>query len=135
MRYAHFSDVHIGSWRDPKMRDLSTLAFQQAVDFCIHKEVQFILLAGDLFNTSMPTIDHLKAVVIKLKELKTKNIPVYAIAGSHDFSPSGKTMLDVLEKAGLLHNVVKGSVENEKLKLSFTVDPSTGVKITGMIGK
>ncbi len=135
MKYAHFSDVHIGSWRDPKMRDLSTIAFQKAVDFCIEQKVDFILLAGDLFNTSMPTIDHLKSVVIKLKELKIKNIPVYAIAGSHDFSPSGKTMLDVLEKAGLLYNVVKGIVENEKLKLSFTIDVNTGAKITGMIGK
>ncbi len=48
-----------------------------------------------------------------------------------DFSPSGKTMLDVLEKAGLCENVTKLEGDN----LSFTVDPKTGIKITGMLGK
>ncbi|MBW2993070.1 hypothetical protein KY317_00675, partial [Candidatus Woesearchaeota archaeon] len=62
-------------------------------------------------------------------------IPVYIIAGSHDFSPSGKTMLDVLEKAGLFVNVAKGEAVEERLKLNFTVDSKTGAKITGMIGK
>ena len=37
----------------------------------------------------------------------TYNIEVYVIPGSHDFSPSGKTMLDVLENSGLVINVNK----------------------------
>ena len=102
MKFAHLADCHIGSWRDPKLRDISTEAFVKAVDTCIEKEVDFILIAGDLFHTSLPSIDRLKQTVIKLKQLKDKNIPVYIIAGSHDFSPSGKTMLDVLENAGLV---------------------------------
>ena len=135
MKFAHFADVHIGSWRDPKLSDLSTLAFEKAVNYCIKEQVDFILIAGDIFNTSLPPIDKLKSVVIKLKELKQNDIPVYIVAGSHDFSPSGKTMLDVLEEAGLFINVVKGEVDNNQLKLNFTTDQKTGAKITGMIGK
>ena len=135
MRFAHFSDVHIGSWRDPKLHNTSTEAFAKAVDFCIGKGVDFVLIAGDLFNTSLPPIDKLKAAVTKLKELQTHGIPVYITAGSHDYSPSGKTMLDVLEEAGLLVNVVKGEVKDNSLRLNFTVDRKTGVKITGMIGR
>lgn len=135
MRFAHFSDVHIGSWREPRLHNTSTEVFAKAVDFCIGKRVDFVLIAGDLFNTSLPPIDKLKAVVTKLKELQTKGIPVYVTAGSHDYSPSGKTMLDVLEEAGLLINVVKGEVHDGRLRLRFTIDRKTGVKITGMIGK
>ncbi|MFH0875304.1 MAG: DNA repair exonuclease [archaeon] len=135
MKFAHLADCHIGGWREPKLRALSFEAFEQAVDYSISNNVDFILISGDLFNTSMPELEMLKETVKKLKMLQEKNIPVYAIAGSHDFSPSGKTMLEVLEEAGLCVNVVKGAVENKKLKLHFTIDKKTGAKITGMIGK
>jgi len=129
------ADCHIGSWRDPKLKDTSTLAFIKAVDKCVTEKVDFILIAGDFFNTSFPRLDNLKTVVAKLKQLKDLEIPVYIVPGSHDYSPSGKTILDVLEEAGLFINVFKGSVEDGKLKLKFTIDKKTGAKITGMLGK
>src|SRR3989338_4674032 len=135
MKFAHMADCHIGSWRDPKLKDTSTLAFGKAVDKCIKEKVDFIIIAGDLFNTSFPRLDNLKAVVSKFKQLKDLDIPVYIVPGSHDYSPSGKTILDVLEEAGLFINVFKGNVENGKLKLSFTIDKKTGAKITGVLGK
>ena len=137
MKYAHLADSHLGSWREEKMRELSIQTFLSAIDDCLEKEVDFVLLAGDLFNTSLPDLNTLKIVTKKLKELKDHKIPLYALAGSHDFSPSGKTMIDVLENAGLLTNVCKGKVnpETKQLHLSFTIDPKTGAKITGMLGK
>ena len=129
------ADCHIGSWRDPKLKDTSTLAFGKAVDKCIKEKVDFIIIAGDLFNTSFPRLDNLKAVVSKFKQLKDLDIPVYIVPGSHDYSPSGKTILDVLEEAGLFVNVFKGNIENGKLKLRFTTDKKTGAKITGILGK
>jgi len=135
MKFAHIADCHIGSWRDPQLRGLSSKAFSKAVGICISKEVDFVLVSGDLFHTSLPGIDLLKIAVTDLNRLKQKNIPVYIIAGSHDFSPSGKTMLDVLEEAGLFTNVAKGNVVNEKLRLGFTVDKKTNAKITGLLGK
>ena len=135
MKFAHLADCHIGSWRDPKLKDTSTLAFCKAIDKCIREKVDFILIAGDLFNTSFPRLDNLKTVVTKFKQLKDSGIPVYIVPGSHDYSPSGKTILDVLEEAGLFVNVFKGTVENGKLKLNFTIDRKTKAKITGVLGK
>ena len=137
MKYAHLADLHLGSWREPKMRDLSIKAFLTAIDQCIKKEVDFILFAGDIFNTSLPSLDTLKIVTKKIKELKDKDIPLYVIAGSHDFSPSGKTMIDVLENAGLLKNVCRGKIhpETKELHLQFTVDQKTGAKLTGILGR
>ncbi|MCX8147146.1 MAG: exonuclease SbcCD subunit D, partial [Candidatus Woesearchaeota archaeon] len=135
MKFAHFADCHIGSWRDQKLRDLSVKAFAKAVDECIKERVDFIIIAGDFFNTALPPLDNLKEVVKKLKELKDKNIPIYGVTGSHDYSASGKTMIDVIEHAGLFRNVFRGSVNEGKLKLNFTIDEKTSAKITGIKGR
>jgi len=60
MRFAHLADCHIGSWRDPKLREVSTKAFIKAIDLSIEKNVDFIIIAGDLFNTSLPSVERLK---------------------------------------------------------------------------
>lgn len=136
MKFAHIADVHLGAWKEPRLRELSTKAFIDAFDSIISEKVDFVILAGDLFNTSLPSVDSLKLAIDKLKELKAAQIPCYVIAGSHDFSPSGKTMLDVLEKAELLINIGRGvGTEDGKLRLNITQDPKTGVKIAGMLGK
>jgi len=134
MRFAHLADCHIGAWGEQKLRDLNTQAFSEAIDRCVKVKVDFILISGDLFNTALPAIDCLKLAVKKLRQVQDAGIPVYYIAGSHDFSPSGKTMLDVLDEAGLMINAAKGEVKDGKLCLSF-VEDATGAKITGMIGK
>lgn len=136
MKFAHIADCHVGSWREPKMRDINYKSFSKAIDEIIVAKVDFLLVAGDLFNTSFPPIDALKLVIQKFKQLKNANIPIYYIAGSHDFSPSGKTMLDVIEEAELATDVMRGTVDEEgKLHLKFTLDKKTGAKITGIIGK
>jgi len=136
MKFAHMADCHIGGWREPVLSQATVDAFSKAIEICMDRNVDFILISGDLFNTSLPAIDKLKKVAETFKHLKDAGIPVYVIAGSHDFSPSGKTMIDVLEKAGLVVNVVKGHVDDKNiLHLKFTVDKKTGAKITGMLGK
>jgi DNA repair exonuclease SbcCD nuclease subunit len=135
MKFAHMADLHIGSWREPKLRELAARAFVQSLEKAVGLGVDFVLFAGDLFNTSLPAMDGLKLVVEKLKWLTELGIPLYIIAGSHDFSPSGRTMIEVLEKAGLVINVCKGDVVDGVLKLGFTIDKKTSVKITGMLGK
>ena len=131
MKFAHLSDCHIGGWQESTLRDLNLKSFQRAIDISIKENVDFILIAGDLFDTSLPSIDVLKETASILKNLSKLNIPVYLIPGSHDFSVSGKTMLDVLENAGLIINVMK--FEEDKLK--FTIDPKTQIHLTGFYGK
>ena len=129
MKFAHLSDCHIGGWREPELKELNMQAFKRSIDICVEKNVGFVIISGDLFNTSLPQIDTVSEAAHALNKLKENDIDVYIIPGSHDFSPSGKTMLDVLEKAGLCHNVYKF----KDGKLEFTVD-KTGTKLTGMPG-
>lgn len=129
MKFAHFADCHIGGWKEDKLRQLGIDTFERAVDYCIKENTAFVLISGDLFNTALPSIELIKEVARILRKLRDNDIEIYIIAGSHDFSPSGKTMLDVLEKADLVRNVNK----YEDGKLVFTED-KTGVKITGILG-
>ena len=82
------------------------------VDISLSENVDFILIAGDLFDIALPSIDILKSTAKILNKLKDFDIPIYIIPGSHDFSASGKTMLDVLENTGLVHNVMKFNNNN-----------------------
>ncbi len=130
MKFAHLADCHIGNWREPELNILGIKAFNQAIDYCIKENTAFILISGDLFNTSLPNIDLLKDTAAILRKLRASSISCYIIPGSHDYSPSGKTMLDVLENSGLVKNVSR----IKDGKLSFSID-KTNVKITGMFGK
>ncbi len=139
MSFVHLADCHIGAWRDPVMKELPMLAFEQAIGAVLARKADFLLVAGDLFNTAVPPLDMVKRTVTQLQRLKGASIPVYAVAGSHDYSPTGKTMLDVLEEAGLLVNVMKGEVVErdgkQALRLRMTQDPKTKIKITGILGR
>lgn len=121
------------------MSILSIEAFNVLIKKSIDNNVDFILISGDLFNTSLPSIDYMKEVVKGLQKLKEFQIKVYLIPGSHDFSPSGKTMLSVLEEAKLVVNVSKfKEIEVNKTKkkqLKIFKDEKTGAFISGMLGK
>src|SRR3989344_2645674 len=130
MRFAHFSDIHIGGWREEKLKTMSVQALNQAADIIIKEQLDFVLIAGDLFDSALPQIDLIRDAAAVLKKLNNADIPIYLIPGSHDFSPSGKTMIEVLEKAGLCINVFKHHQGN----LTFTVDKKTGTKLTGILG-
>ncbi len=132
--FAHLADVHIGAWRDPLMSLLPDHYFEEAINVSINRKVDFIIISGDLFHSAIPGLDHVKSTIKSLQKAKNEGIPVYLIPGSHDFSASGKSMIDVLEEAGLVINVFKGSVVNEKLRLEPVVDNKTNTLITGIIG-
>jgi len=119
VRFAHISDCHLGAWRQPELQELSVKAFSQAIDLCIKEKVEFVLITGDLLDNAMPSIEVLKDAAAKLSELKESNIDCYIIPGSHDFSVSGKTFLDVFEKASLFTNIAKHEETEDEVKLEI----------------
>ena len=99
-KFAHMGDCHLGSWRQPELQELNFKSFETAIDRCIKEKVDFVLMAGDLFDSAYPPIEILKRAFGEFRKLKEAGIKVFMIAGSHDYSVSGKTFLDVLEKGG-----------------------------------
>ena len=111
MKFAHMGDCHLGGWRQPELKELNFKSFQKAIEICLKEKVDFVLISGDLFDSAYPPIETLKDSFNEFRKLRESNIPVFLIAGSHDYSASGKTFLDVLEKSGFCKNV---SVYEEK---------------------
>jgi DNA repair protein SbcD/Mre11 len=113
MKFAHLADIHLGSWRQPELQELNMLSFKKAIETCLEEKVDFVLFAGDLFDSAFPPIEILKDTFAEFRKLKDAGIKCYLIAGSHDFSVSGKTFLDVLEKSGFC-DVCKYEIINEE---------------------
>ncbi len=133
VRFAHISDVHLGGWKQKPLQDLNFQSFRKAVDECIERKVDFILISGDLFDSAYPPIEILKETFAEFKRLKEAKLPCFIIAGSHDYSISGKTFLDVLEKAGFCKNVM--DIEENKEKIILNPVLYKGVAIYGYPGK
>lgn len=91
-RFLHIADVHLGFDRyDSKERTLDFfLALQDVLEkYAIAENVDFVLIAGDLFEhrTLQPNIlNHAKRC---LQDLQMAKIPVIAIEGNHDNRPFG----------------------------------------------
>ncbi len=120
-RFAHLADAHLGGWKQQPLQDLNFQSFRKAIDICIAERVEFVLIAGDLFDSPYPSIDILKETFGEFKRLKEAEIPCFLIAGSHDYSISGKTFLDVLEKAGFCKNVENTEEKEDKIILNPTI--------------
>ncbi len=133
VKFAHIADVHLGGWKQQPLQELNMHSFKKAMEICIKEKVEFVLIAGDLFDSAFPPIDILKEAFAEFKKLKDAKIPCFIIAGSHDYSVSGKTFLDVLEKAGFCKNVADFEEKDGKIILNPTV--YKGVAIYGYPGK
>jgi DNA repair exonuclease SbcCD nuclease subunit len=133
VRFAHISDVHLGGWKQQPLQDLNFQSFQKAISKCIESRLDFVLVAGDLFDSAYPPIEILKGAFAEFRKLKDAKIPCFIIAGSHDYSVSGKTFLDVLEKAGFCKNVT----DYEEFEDSILLNPTIyqNIAIYGYPGK
>lgn len=134
VRFAHIADVHLGGWKQQPLQDLNLQSFRKAVDECIKERLDFVVMAGDIFDSAFPPIDILKESFAEFRRLKDANIPCYIIAGSHDYSVSGKTFLDVLEKSGFCKNVGNDFTERDG-KIILNASVCSGVAIYGYPGK
>jgi|AGTN01.1.fsa_nt_gi DNA repair exonuclease len=120
MNFLHTADLHLGYRQydlDQRFRDLGN-SFLKVVEYAIAEKVEFVLVAGDLFNSrniNAPTYTQAHHVLSKLKEA---GIPCLAIAGNHDraFIRDQMSWLETLEWQGLLRVIKPGS---ERLMANF----------------
>ncbi len=153
-KFAHIADCHIGAWREPKLRELNDAAFETAVEICLQNQLDFVVISGDIFDTGIPEMSSVRSAVRKLRKLVESGIPVYVVYGSHDYSPTTVSVVEVLTEAGLFVNVGEFTEREEEqqeteeldkadpgapppkkrkeLKLKPVADEKTGVRIAGL---
>lgn len=134
-KFAHITDCHLGSWRNPKLRDLNLQAFERSILISIKEQVDFILITGDFFDVNIPQLAPVKKAVEILKRARDSGIPIYMIYGSHDFNTANISMIDILHSAELFIKPTEFQSNNDSVMLKFFVDKKTGAKITGISGR
>lgn len=85
MKILHTSDLHIGK----RLMDRDRLseqieALDEIVDICEREKVALILIAGDVFDTYLPSSEAEEVFFRALKKLAGESRAVVAVSGNHD---------------------------------------------------
>ena len=131
-KFAHMADIHLGAHREPVLQKLEADAFGKTMDKCIELGVDFILVCGDFFHVGIPDLSVVNEALLKIRQVQKAGIPMYVIYGSHDYTPNGTSVIDILDTAGVLTKVANWSVAGNKVKLDFFEDEKTGAKLAGI---
>ena len=86
--FIHIADTHLGYEQygvRERFNDFSR-AFWDIIDDALYRQVDFLVIAGDLFHKRAIDAQTLIHANEGLKKLKAKGIPVIAIEGNHDRS-------------------------------------------------
>jgi DNA repair exonuclease SbcCD nuclease subunit len=86
--FIHIADTHLG-YEQYGLRERFndfTRCFWRIIDDAIAREIDFMVIAGDLFNKRAIDAQTLIHAIEGLKRLKEHNIPVITIEGNHDRS-------------------------------------------------
>jgi DNA repair protein SbcD/Mre11 len=134
MRFAHLADIHLGFQKTESLQKLEQDVFERALDDCMAKNVDFILISGDLFHVNIPEMRVQKFAFRKFRQVHDAGIPVYVVYGSHDFSPVSNSVIDLLVEAGYLTKVTRVIGVDEKIRLDFVVDKKTDTLLAGLSG-
>ncbi len=131
------ADSHLGAFRDPVLRELNLGAFLDALDVVVEEGCEFLVIAGDMFDTNLPDMDVVERAADGLRRLGERGVRVYAFYGSHDRSPIEKGIVDVLESAGLFVNVgvLDGEEGTDGPTPPLFTDETTGTVITAIGGR
>ena len=132
-KFAHISDIHLGAFHDTVIRELEKQVLNDTVNKCVELSVDFVLISGDIFHVGIPDLSVVNDSIRIFRKLQEAKIPIYAIYGSHDYTPNGTSIIDILDTAGILTNVMKARIDDEGFViLDLLTDPKTGAKITGI---
>lgn len=118
MKLLHLADLHIGK----RVYEYSMLEEQnnvllQALKMVREHQVDAVLIAGDVYDKSIPSIEGIRLFDTFLTELKEMNIPVFIISGNHDSAERLSFGRHLMEHAKIY---ISGTYEEEILKTTLT---------------
>lgn len=85
MKFLHISDLHIGK----RLNEFSLIDDQKYIlDQILHiarsKQVQAVLIAGDLYDKPVPSAEAVRVLDTFLTDLADAGLKVFAVSGNHD---------------------------------------------------
>lgn len=123
MKLFHISDLHIGKQLHYyNLKDLQTEILCQIVEMAREHRPDVILIAGDIYDKSIPSGEAYEIFDQFLNCLAdiTPSIPVLIIAGNHDSAMRLKFASSFLEKNNIHISVLPPQNREEYLKKNHT---------------
>ena len=117
MKFLHLSDLHIGKIvHGYSMLDEQKHVFKQIISYAQSEQVNAVVIAGDIYDHSIPKNEAIRVFDDFLTELAQKNVPVLLIAGNHD-SPDRISYANRLltDKQLFLYGSFNGSLQKVTL--------------------
>lgn len=110
MKFLHTGDLHIGKTLHefPLLEDQKYI-LKQIIEIAEAEKTDAVLLAGDIYDRSIPPVEAVSLLDDFLTELTSKNIMVLAVSGNHDSGERLSFMSSVLEKQNIF--IAGNSVE------------------------
>ena len=120
MKFLHTGDLHIGKYvHDFSMLEDQAYILKQILDIALREKVDVLLLAGDIYDRSVPMAEAVTILDDFLTEVLEKGIRVLMISGNHDSPERVEFASRILEKQGLY---ITGTYENETRKVTLEDD-------------
>ncbi len=132
MKLLLLSDTHIGFGRGTERRNDATIAFQEIMERACEMNVDAVLFAGDMFNTSMPSSENMIATMKGISNLfvldgakivefinkdpvHVRGAPFIAIHGNHERRSKGfRNPVESMEDVGFLIHLHLNGIVIEK---------------------
>lgn len=94
MTFIHTADFHLGApfkglrtssgaWAQ-RMVEAIPQAFERVIDAALDRAVDFVVVAGDIFDLTHPSFADYARFIDGLERLRSASIPVYFCTGNHD---------------------------------------------------
>ena len=121
MKFLHTSDLHIGKkiFETALWEDQSAM-LQQIGDIATEEKVDALVIAGDVYDRSVPATEAVELLDGFLTRMSENKIPVIMISGNHD-SPERVGFADkILEKQGIyIAGVYEGSLRKVEIQDAY----------------
>ncbi|MGC8725696.1 MAG: metallophosphoesterase family protein [Thermoplasmata archaeon] len=137
VKFVHMADIHL-RMIEKKDQDLLIKSlvetFDRTIDYILNNNIDFVVIAGDIFDSPIPTTQTKIYFARNMIRLKEKGIPVYYIRGSHDGSRVIPGDIKLFETFGVITHICQYEDEANTV-LKPVTDPKTGVKLYGIDGE
>lgn len=118
MKFIHLSDLHIGK----RLNDFSLIEdqeyiLQQILKITDREKPDAVLIAGDVYDKTVPTAEAVELLDSFLSRLSERNLPVFIISGNHDSPERLAFGSSIMSRGGIYFSrVYNGEVERYSLE-------------------
>ena len=144
-RFLHMADSHLGyrQYNNTQRYNDFARAFLDVIDTAITEKVDFVILAGDLFQKRSIQALTLNQAVRGLEKLQDANIPCIAVEGNHELAYQDETIgwMEFLATRRLI-TLLNANFEDGVAQLarygtaykrgSSYIDPMPGLRVHGL---